>query len=106
MNEAQKAKRLRRFATLITNKQVLPKITLEEYGVASFFSVSPREVQEIVLAYLRAHRPPYTADVKSGILFLNGENLGRIAALPPKIAISDTAAGLEEKILTRQEEAI
>lgn len=29
--------------------------------------------------------------------------LTRIAALPPKIAVSETAAGFEEKILTRQE---
>lgn len=103
MNEAQKEKRLRRFATLITNKQVLPKITLEEYGAASFFSVSPKEVRGLVLAYLRSHRPPYTADVKGGILFLNEENLGRIAALPPRIAVTETAAGFEEKILARQE---
>ena len=104
MNEQKlKEKRLRRFATLITNKQVLPKITLEEYGAASFFSVSPKEVQELILDYLRSHRPPYTVDVKNGILYLNGENLGRIAALPPKIAVSEKAAGFEEKILARQE---
>ena len=106
MNEAQKEKRLRHFASLITNKQVLPKITLEEYGAASFFSVSPKEVRGQVLAYIRTHRPPYTVDVKSGILFLNGENLGRVAALPPKIAVSKTAAGFEEKILARQEEVL
>ena len=106
MNEAQKEKRLRRFATIITNKQVLPKITLEEYGAASFFSVSPKKVRDQVLAYIRVHRPPYTVDVKSGILFLDGENLGRIAALPQKIAVSEKAAGFEEKILARQEEAL
>lgn len=104
MNEEQKEKRLRRFATLITNHHVLPKITLEEYGAASFFSVSPKEVRELVLAYLRSHRPPYTVDVKNGILFLNGDTLGRIAARPPKVAVTSAAAGFEGKILAMQEE--
>lgn len=91
---------LKKYASELTNKEILSKITVAEYGDL-FFTVDPVEVRDMVNEYVSKNHAPYKASIESEVLYMNGTALGRIMAMP-KASVSEDSYYWEGAILARQ----
>ena len=82
------------------NKEVFPEV---QHPMAQFMDMI--EVIGMVTNWRRANGYPKTmhATVEDGFLWINENQVGRIAPKAPKLPYSETAAYWEGRILARQE---
>lgn len=97
-------------ATSLTNKFILPKMSLSDYGPTAFFSINPVRIRDMVMEYLLNGHHPHKIDVINGVLYIDEDCLGRIAMVPNPNEKSGWSCDneamadfYEEKILARQE---
>lgn len=89
-------------ATTICNKDILPKISTKEYGNNALL-VSALDILNMVRAFV-ADNPceNYKADVRNGLLYINGTFIERIVPMPKDCSVfSEEADYYENRILAQ-----
>lgn len=88
-------------ATTICNQQIFPKVSTKEYG-DNVFLMNALDVLKMVREYISQHPcDSYEADVRSGLLYINGDFVERIVPMPSGSVFSEKADYYEDKILAR-----
>lgn len=89
-------------ATTICNKDILPKLSTKTYGNNALL-VNALDVLKMVRKFV-ADNPceDYKADVKNGLLYINGQFVERIVPMPNDASIYDEkTAYYEGRILAQ-----
>ena len=89
-------------ATELCNRDILPKISTKEYGDNALL-VSALDVLKMVKEYMfKNPSDDYKADVRNGLLYINGDFVERIVPAPKNFsAYSEEADYYENRILAR-----